>query len=56
MIIAEYLDLLMFAALMGAILSGFPVSFAISGTAILFAYLGWASGAMNIKRADRPLA
>ena len=48
MIIAEYLDLLMFAALMGAILSGFPVSFAISGTAILFAYLGWASGAMNI--------
>lgn len=48
MIIAEYLDLLMFAALMGAILSGFPVSFAISGTAILFAYLGWASGVMNL--------
>ncbi|HKL45951.1 MAG TPA: TRAP transporter large permease subunit [Roseovarius sp.] len=48
MIFAEYLDLLMFAALMGAILSGFPVSFAISGTAILFAYLGWASGVMNL--------
>lgn len=46
--ITEYLDLLMFAALMGAILSGFPVSFAISGTAILFAYLGWATGAMQI--------
>ena len=46
--IAEYLDLLMFAALMGAILSGFPVSFAIAGTAILFAYLGWATGAMQL--------
>ncbi len=46
--IADYLDLIMFAALMGAILSGFPVSFAISGTAILFAYIGWASGAMQL--------
>ncbi|MHA7850251.1 TRAP transporter large permease [Roseovarius sp.] len=45
---AEYLDLIMFAALMGAILSGFPVSFAISGTAILFAYLGWVTGVMQI--------
>jgi tripartite ATP-independent transporter DctM subunit len=47
-VIAEYLDLVMFAALMGAILSGFPVSFAISGTAILFAYLGWVTGVMQI--------
>lgn len=46
--IAEYLDLLMFAALMVAILSGFPVSFAIAGTAILFAYIGWATGAMQL--------
>ena len=46
--IADYLDLIMFAALMGAILSGFPVSFAISGTAILFAYIGWALGAMQL--------
>jgi len=46
--ITEYLDLLMFAALMVAILSGFPVSFAIAGTAILFAYLGWATGAMQL--------
>ncbi|GAB4290394.1 MAG: hypothetical protein Kow0058_09570 [Roseovarius sp.] len=45
--IAGGLDLLMFAALMAAILSGFPVSFAISGTAIIFACLGWASGAMQ---------
>ena len=29
--ILEYLDLIMFAALMGAILLGFPVSFAIAG-------------------------
>lgn len=46
--ITEYLDLLMFAALMGAILLGFPVSFAIAGVAIGFAYLGWALGVMNI--------
>jgi TRAP-type mannitol/chloroaromatic compound transport system permease large subunit len=32
----------MFAALIGAILLGFPVSFSIAGVAIIFAYLGWA--------------
>src|SRR6056297_3880516 len=46
--ILEYLDLLMFAVLMAAILSGFPVSFAIAGTAIGFAYLGWVTGVMQI--------
>ncbi len=46
--ITEYLDLLMFAALMGAILLGFPVSFAIAGVAIGFAYLGYAAGVMNL--------
>ena len=46
--ILDYLDLIMFAALMGAILLGFPVSFAISGVAIGFAYLGYALGLMNI--------
>ncbi len=44
----EYLDLLMFAALMVAVLSGFPVAFSIAGTAIFFAFLGWSLGAMNI--------
>ncbi|WP_198586131.1 TRAP transporter large permease [Roseovarius salinarum] len=44
----EYIDLLMVAALMGAILIGFPVSFAIAGTAIIFAYAGWAAGAMKL--------
>ncbi|SER80145.1 TRAP transporter, DctM subunit [Tranquillimonas rosea] len=44
----EYLDLLMFAGLMGSILLGFPVAFSIAGTAILFAYLGWATGAMKL--------
>lgn len=43
-----YLDLLMFAALMAAILLGFPVAFSIGGIAIIFAYLGWATGAMDI--------
>lgn len=44
----EYLDVLMFAGLMVAVLSGFPVAFAIAGTAVLFAYLGWVLGVMNI--------
>ena len=44
----EYLDLLMFAVLMVAILSGFPVSFAIAGVAVGFAYLGWMFGVMNV--------
>ena len=42
------LDLLMFGALLATILLGFPVSFAIAGTAIAFAYLGWATGSMNL--------
>ena len=44
----EYLDLLMFVTLMVAVLSGFPVAFSIAGTAIIFAFLGWYLGAMNI--------
>jgi len=43
-----YLDLFMFAALMAAILLGFPVAFSIGGVAIVFAYLGWALGVMDI--------
>ena len=44
----ESLDLLMFAALIAAVLSGFPVAFSIAGVAVLFAYLGWSMGAMDI--------
>lgn len=44
----EHLDLLMFAALVVAILSGFPVAFSIAGVAILFAYTGWMFGVMDI--------
>lgn len=44
----EYLDLLMFAALMGCILLGFPVSFSIAGVAVIFGYLGWVTDTMNI--------
>jgi len=44
----EYLDLIMFAALMVAILSGFPVSFSIAGVAVAFAYLGWMLGIMDV--------
>ncbi len=46
--IAENLDLVMFAALCGAILIGFPVAFTLAGVAILFAYLGWALGAFDL--------
>ena len=45
---AEYLDLLMFGGLVIAVLSGFPVAFSIAGTAILFAFLGWSLGVMNL--------
>ena len=45
---AEYLDILMFLALMLAIQSGFPVAFSIAGTAILFAVLGWLLGVMDL--------
>lgn len=44
----EYLDLIMFAALMAAVLSGFPVSFSIAGVAVAFAYLGWMLGIMDV--------
>lgn len=42
------LDMLMFAALIGCILLGFPVSFSISGVAIIFAFLGWMTGTMDL--------
>lgn len=45
---ALYLDLLMFAALIGAILLGYPVSFSIAGIATLFALTGWALGVFDI--------
>jgi TRAP-type mannitol/chloroaromatic compound transport system permease large subunit len=44
----EYLDLLMFAALIVAILLGYPVSFTIAGVAVIFALLGWALGVFDI--------
>ena len=42
------LDLLMFAALIGVILLGFPVSFSIAGVATIFAGLGALSGQMDL--------
>jgi hypothetical protein len=45
---SEYLDLIMFMALIGAILLGFPVAFSIAGVAVVFAYLGWVMGVMDI--------
>ena len=42
------LDLLMFAALIGFILLGYPVAFTISGVATAFALLGWMTGDFSI--------
>ncbi|HEY5633450.1 MAG TPA: TRAP transporter large permease subunit [Burkholderiaceae bacterium] len=42
------LDLLMFAALVGFILIGFPVSFTIAGVAVVFALLGFVTGQMDL--------
>jgi len=44
----EYLDILMFAALIGAILLGYPVSFTLTGIAVIFAALGWAVGVFDL--------
>ncbi len=45
---SEYLDLLMFAALIGCILVGFPVAFSVAGIAAVFALLGATAGAMDL--------
>lgn len=41
------LDLLMFAALCLAVLTGAPIAFVLAGTATLFALIGWAAGVLN---------
>lgn len=48
MVLRETLDLLMFAALCGLLLTGYPVALALGGTAIAFALLGWALGAFDV--------
>jgi TRAP-type mannitol/chloroaromatic compound transport system permease large subunit len=45
--LAESLDLLMFLALCGLILLGFPVAFTLAGTALLFAGIGYALNAFD---------
>ena len=46
--IKEWLDLIMFAGLCVFILLGFPVSFTLAGTALTFALIGMAFGAMFV--------
>ncbi|MFN7000192.1 MAG: TRAP transporter large permease subunit, partial [Elioraea tepidiphila] len=41
------LDILMFATLCAAILTGFPVVFILTGTALLYGLLGWAFGVFS---------
>ncbi|MEO1014433.1 MAG: TRAP transporter large permease subunit [Pseudomonadota bacterium] len=44
---AGWLDVIMIAALCGAILLGFPVAFSLAGVAIIFAVIGLASGVFD---------
>jgi tripartite ATP-independent transporter DctM subunit len=46
--LADFLDLLMFAAVMGALLSGYPVAFALGGTAFFFALLAHLLGVFDL--------
>jgi tripartite ATP-independent transporter DctM subunit len=46
--LADFLDLLMFAAVMGALLSGYPVAFALGGTAFLFALIAHLLGVFDL--------
>lgn len=48
MALADLLDLLMFAAVFAALLSGFPVAFALGGTAFLFALIAHALGVFDL--------
>ena len=41
------LDLAMFAGLCILVLSGAPIAFVLAGTAVIFALIGWATGALN---------
>lgn len=47
MALAETLDLVMFVAVIGLLLTGYPVAFALGGTALLFAFLGHLLGAFD---------
>ncbi len=44
MSLVEWLDVLMFATVVVALLSGYPVAFTLAGTALVFAVIGWALG------------
>lgn len=45
--LAQYLDLLMFAFACFVLMMGFPVAFTLAGSAILFAFLGYAAGVFD---------
>jgi len=46
--LGEILDLVMFVAVIGLLLTGYPVAFALSGTALLFAILGHLTGTFDL--------
>jgi tripartite ATP-independent transporter DctM subunit len=46
-LIVEYLDIIMFVILCGAILMGYPVTFTLAGVAAAFAVIGWWFGAFD---------
>ena len=48
MFFVENLDLLMFVALCIFLMAGFPVAFTLGGTALLFAFMGYAFGVFDL--------
>ena len=43
-----YLDILMFVAMIGGILIGFPVVFILTGVGVIFAGIGFLTGDFNL--------
>ncbi|HET8728069.1 MAG TPA: TRAP transporter large permease subunit [Alphaproteobacteria bacterium] len=49
MLVTELLDVLMFVAVCAMLMTGFPVAFALAGTALLFALIGHALGVFDLR-------
>ncbi|MEQ8964596.1 MAG: TRAP transporter large permease subunit [Azospirillaceae bacterium] len=48
MVLSELLDILMFVAVCGVLIAGFPVAFTLAGVALIFAIIGWVFGVFDL--------
>jgi len=48
MVLAEFLDILMFVTVCVVLLAGFPVAFTLAGVALAFAVIGWTFGVFDL--------